>query len=155
MSRDRSLLHKMRPLMSYFLSLVCTLVFSSNCLGKLPKILRKTYQINHIHDNLVTDDNYQVLIYASSARGILARHVSNAAKQHCLTHWGRDQNAAILLTKFPNAYSSVKMVKFNLIESKGSSDNKSSLTQIMAWHRTGDKPFPEPKMTRIPDALSR
>ena len=28
-------------------------------------------------------------------------------------------------------------------------DNKSSLVQVMAWRRTGDKPLPEPVMTKI------
>ena len=31
-------------------------------------------------------------------------------------------------------------------------DNKSALVQVMAWHRTGDKPLPEPMMTQFTDA---
>ena len=34
-------------------------------------------------------------------------------------------------------------------------DNKSALAQIMAWHRTGDKPLPEPTMTQFIDAYMR
>ena len=32
---------------------------------------------------------------------------------------------------------------------KGLIDNKPSLVQVMAWHRTGDKPLPEPMMTQF------
>ena len=34
---------------------------------------------------------------------------------------------------------------------RGSIDNKSSLVQVMAWHRTGDKPLPEPMQTQFTD----
>ena len=35
---------------------------------------------------------------------------------------------------------------------KGSINNKWSLVQVMAWHRTGDKPLPEPVLTHFTDA---
>ena len=38
---------------------------------------------------------------------------------------------------------------------KGPIDNKSSLFQIMAWRRIGDKPFPEPMWTQFADAYMR
>ena len=38
---------------------------------------------------------------------------------------------------------------------EGPIDNKSSLVQIMAWHRTGDKPLPEPMMTQFNDTYMR
>ena len=38
---------------------------------------------------------------------------------------------------------------------KGPIDNKSALVQVMAWHRTGDKPLPEAKMTHFFDAYMR
>ena len=31
-------------------------------------------------------------------------------------------------------------------------DNKAALVQVMAWHRTGDKPLSEPMLTRLTDA---
>ena len=31
-------------------------------------------------------------------------------------------------------------------------DNKPALVQIMAWHRTGDKPLHEPLLAQFPDA---
>ena len=34
-------------------------------------------------------------------------------------------------------------------------NNKPALVQVMAWHRTGDKPLPEPMMTRLTDAYRR
>ena len=33
--------------------------------------------------------------------------------------------------------------------------NKLALVQVMAWRRTGDKPLPEPMMTRFTDAYMR
>ena len=36
----------------------------------------------------------------------------------------------------------------------GPIDNKSSLVDVMAWHWTGDKPFPEPVTTHLDDASS-
>ena len=33
-------------------------------------------------------------------------------------------------------------------------DNKPALVQIMAWHRTGDKPLPEPMMALFIDAYA-
>ena len=38
---------------------------------------------------------------------------------------------------------------------EGSSDNNSSLNQVMAWFRTGDKPLPESMMTQLSDAYMR
>ena len=35
--------------------------------------------------------------------------------------------------------------------SKDPIDNKSSLVQVMAWRQPGDKPFPEPMLTKFPD----
>ena len=32
---------------------------------------------------------------------------------------------------------------------KGPIDNKSALVQVMAWHRTGNKPIPEQMLTQI------
>ena len=34
---------------------------------------------------------------------------------------------------------------------KGPIDNKSALSQVMAWRRTGDKPLPEPMLTWLTD----
>ena len=34
-------------------------------------------------------------------------------------------------------------------------DNKPMLVQVMAWRRTGEKPFPEPMMTQLIDAYIR
>ena len=31
-------------------------------------------------------------------------------------------------------------------------DNKLALVQVMAWHRTGTKPLPEPTLTQFTDA---
>ena len=38
---------------------------------------------------------------------------------------------------------------------KGPIDNISVMVQVMAWHRTGDKPLPETVLTQIIDAYIR
>ena len=38
---------------------------------------------------------------------------------------------------------------------KGPIDSKSSLFQVMAWRRAGDKPLPEPMMTQFTEAYMR
>ena len=35
---------------------------------------------------------------------------------------------------------------------KGPIDYKSALVQVMAWHRTGEKPLPESMLTQFTDA---
>ena len=37
----------------------------------------------------------------------------------------------------------------------GPIDNKPALVQVMVWHRTGDKPLPEPMMAQFTDAYMR
>ena len=34
-------------------------------------------------------------------------------------------------------------------------DSKPALVQVMAWHRTGDKPLSEPMMTQVTDTYMR
>ena len=38
---------------------------------------------------------------------------------------------------------------------KGPIGEKSALVQVMAWHRTDDKPLPDPKLTQFTDAYMR
>ena len=38
---------------------------------------------------------------------------------------------------------------------KGPIDNKSALVQVVAWHRTGEKPLPESMLTQFTDAYIR
>ena len=38
---------------------------------------------------------------------------------------------------------------------KGQIDNILALVQIMAWHRTGDKPLSEPMMAKVAGAYMR
>ena len=38
---------------------------------------------------------------------------------------------------------------------RSSVDNKPALVQVMAWHRTGDKPLPEPILAHFTDAYMR
>ena len=38
---------------------------------------------------------------------------------------------------------------------KGPLDNESALVQVMAWHRTGDNPLPEPMLTQFTDPYMR
>ena len=55
-----------------------------------------------------------------------------------LTHWGRDKMPAILQVTL-SIKISLKFVP------KGPINNIPALVQIMAWHRSGDKPISEPK----------
>ena len=50
--------------------------------------------------------------------------------------------------------SFVSWLKFDLslLMMIGPIANKSALIQVMAWHRTGDKPLSEPMMTQFTDA---
>ena len=71
-----------------------------------------------------------------------------------LTHWGRDNIAAILQTTFSNAFSWIKnawispkislkfvpKVRINIIQ---------ALVHIMAWCRPGDKPLSEAMMVSL------
>ena len=68
-----------------------------------------------------------------------------------LTHLPLDKMAAILaddIFKFSIRIS----LKFVL---RSPIDNKPALVQVMAWLRTGDKPFPELMLTQLTDAYMR
>ena len=66
-----------------------------------------------------------------------------------LTHWGRDNMAAIFPTTFSNGIflngDACILTKIPLkFIPKDPINNIPSLVQIMAWRRTGDKPLCEP-----------
>ena len=63
-----------------------------------------------------------------------------------LTHWGRDKMAAISQTRLSNAFSSTKLLEMFF---KVPINNIPALVQIMAWRRSGDKPFSEPMFVRL------
>ena len=67
-----------------------------------------------------------------------------------LTHWCRDKVASISQTTLSNAFSWMKMFEFRLkfywSLSLRSDWQYSTLFQIMAWRRPGDKPLSEPMM---------
>ena len=67
-----------------------------------------------------------------------------------LTHWDRDEMAAIFQTAFSSAFSWIKMYEFRLgFVVKGPINNIPLLIRVMAWHRTGDKPLPETMMVSL------
>ena len=67
-----------------------------------------------------------------------------------LTHWGWDKMAAISQTTLSSAFSWKKMSEFRLrFVPKGPINNNPALVQIMAWHRSGDKPLSEPMMVSL------
>ena len=76
-----------------------------------------------------------------------------------LTHLLLDEMAAILQTIFPDAFYLMKILNFVWISPKFAPmspiDNTSTLVQVMAWRRTGDKPLPEPMLTQFTDAYMR
>ena len=54
---------------------------------------------------------------------------------------------------YENVWISITIsLKFVL---KGPIDYKSALVQVMAWHRTGEKPLPESMLTQFTDAYIR
>ena len=69
-------------------------------------------------------------------------------------HWGRDKMAAIFQTTFSDAFSWMKMVKFQLrfhwnFVPKGPVNNIPPLVPIMAWCRPGEKPLFKPIMVKL------
>ena len=94
---------------------------------------------------------------------IIARNWSHSVNALCagycykgvLTHWGRDNMAAVSQTTLSNAFSWMKMlllisIKISLkFVPKGPINDNPSLVQIMAWCRSGDKPLSEPMMVSL------
>ena len=73
-----------------------------------------------------------------------------------LTHLYLNKMASISQT-FSNAFFFMKMSEFRLqislkFFSGGPFDNAIALVEVMACHRTGDKPLPEPMLTKVNDA---
>ena len=70
-----------------------------------------------------------------------------------LTHWGRDQMAAIFLTTYSNGFfvNDNAWISINIslkFVPRGPINNIPALVQIMAWRRPGDKLLSEPMMVR-------
>ena len=79
---------------------------------------------------------------------ILGMGSANTGRRYIVTTsligWFHTQNDPCALTQI-----SLKFVP------KGPIHNKSALVQVMAWHQTGDKPLPEPRMTQLTDSMWR
>ena len=77
-----------------------------------------------------------------------------------LSHLPLDKMAAILADNifewiFWNENGRIPIqISLNFV-SESPIDNNPSLVQIMAWHRTGDKPLSEPMLTQFTDAYRR
>ena len=56
---------------------------------------------------------------------------------------------------FVNTNGRILIQILSKIVPKGPTDYKPALVLVMAWHRTGDKPLPEPMMTQFTDAYIR
>ena len=74
-----------------------------------------------------------------------------------LTHLPRDKMAAISQTTFSSAFSWKKISKFlfkfhQSLFFMAQLTINSTLVQVMAWHRTGENPSPEPMLTQFTDA---
>ena len=70
-----------------------------------------------------------------------------------LTHWGLGKMAAINQATFSNAFSWMKMYKFQSISlsfvPKGPLNNIPALVQITAWCHPGDRPLSEPMVVSL------
>ena len=64
-----------------------------------------------------------------------------------LTHWGRNKMATTLAD---DVYTTISL---NCVPN-GPIDNTSSLVQVMAWRRKGDKSLHEPMMTQFNDTFA-
>ena len=76
------------------------------------------------------------------------------------THLPLDKMAAILaddISKctFLNENDKILTQISLKLDPRSPIDNKPALVQVMAWRRTGDKPLPEPMMTKFTDAQMR
>ena len=85
------------------------------------------------------DDSYSNNIFPSENRAL---GVSNHRQPTCLTHWGREKNAAFSQTTFLHAFLWMKFVP-------KVPNNIQALVQIIAWHRPGDKPLSESLMVSL------
>ena len=71
-----------------------------------------------------------------------------------------DKMDASLQTTFSNAFlylyewKALYWISLKFV-SKDPNTNKSALVQVMAWHRTGDKPLSEPMLPQFTDAYMR
>ena len=87
-------------------------------------------------------------------------YMKNNVSTMILTHLPLNKMAAILADDtfkciFLNENDRIRIqisLKFVL---RGAIDSEPALIQVMAWRRTGDKPFPEPMMTLFTDAYIR
>ena len=72
-----------------------------------------------------------------------------------LTHWGRDKMAVISQTIASSAFSWMKLFNFKWSLMRyvlyGLIDNMTTLVQIIAWRRTGDKPLSEAMLVCFTD----
>ena len=84
------------------------------------------------------------LYYFSYDNEIVLKTDSTSTWYYCLTHWGRDQMAAIFQTPFH--WISLKFVP------GGPINDIPVLVQIMAWRQIDHKPLSEPMLIRFTDA---
>ena len=85
-------------------------------------------------------------------------HTSWVAKLKELTHLPLDKMAAIFADDkciFLNANDRIPIQIPLKFVPKSHIDIKSTLIQVTAWRRIGDKPLPEPMMTQFTDAYIR
>ena len=70
-----------------------------------------------------------------------------------------DKMAVIWNMTFSNAFSWLKVLYFEPISPKfvprDQIGNNAVLVQVRAWHRTGDKPLPEPMVAQLTDTYMR
>ena len=90
----------------------------------------------------------------------LLMRVCATTPQSVLTHHPLDKMAAILADDNSNCIFLNKHTRIPIRISlkcvlTGPTDNTPAFAQVMAWHRIGDKPLPEPMLTQFTDAYKR
>ena len=78
------------------------------------------------------------------------------AMSSSLTHWGLSKMTTlcvIFVNKLPDSKFQIELTNENCCSSASYSEScsywKNIIGWLMAWYRRGDKPLPEPKMTKV------
>ena len=125
---------------------------STWCVPDIYLVMRSTY--HRVVHFLTTLENFSWRTYLFLRMGFNdAEHFYQRVSRRkvLLTHWDRDRIATIYQTTSLKAFSWIKIyvfwLKFHLILLLRV--ELTTLPQIMAWRRSGDRPLSEPMMVRL------
>ena len=133
---------------------ICAKIHISMILKNAEKCLKGGICIT-FNPRLFAELHYRIIIIMQNH--LVALNIYSTCQVYlveCLTHLSLAKMVAISQTMFSNAFSWMKSLVFGSkfhwsLFLRGPIDNESSLVQVMAWRRTGNKPLPELMMTHI------